>query len=348
MSQFQKIAVISALLWQSIATHATEINGAGSSAAKPLYTKWAEVYGQTAPTTLAYQPIGSSGGIKQIKAKKVDFGASDVALSLEELKKENLINFPSAISGVVPIINIPGVKAGELQLTGDILVEIFSRRITLWNDPAITALNPDLALPKTPIIVVVRQDGSGTTYNFTDYLSKISHKWKNTFGRNFTVLWPGDTQQVKGSSALAAMVKQTPGAIGYVDYNYVVQDRLIYPQLKNRDGKFVAPSAKTFDAALSNSTWKSQGAFEEMLTDRPGSQSWPITMGTFIILNRIAAQPENTIATLRFFTWAFIKGDHVVAGSDFVRLPDQVQGRIFKDLLQITDTDGKPLKWSPL
>jgi len=336
------------LLTMSLGAAAAELTGAGSSAAKPIYTKWAEVYSQSNGVKFNYQPIGSSGGIKQIKAKAVDFGASDVAMSAEELKKEQLINFPSAISGVVPVINVPGIKAGELMLSGEILADIFAGKISHWNDPAIAAINRGLALPKTAIVTVVRQDGSGTTYNFTDYLSKISPGWKEKFGRNFTIKWHEQAMQAKGSSGIVTAVKQTSGAIGYVDYNYVVQERLNYVQLKNRDGKFVAPTAAAFAAALNNSDWLKKAAFEEMLTDKAGANSWPITMGTFVIIPQTAAHPENTIAAMKFFCWGFIQGDHLVAGMDFVRLPDAVQARIFKEMTKVTDTKGKPLQWSPM
>jgi phosphate transport system substrate-binding protein len=330
----------------AFAANASDITGAGSSAAKPLYTLWSDFYAKTGSPKLSYQPIGSSGGIKQIKEKAVDFGASDVALSAEDMKTFKLVCFPSAISGVVPVIHLPGIKQGELQLTGEVLADIFSRKITKWNDPALAAINPGLALPKIAIVPVARQDGSGTTYNFTDYLSKISPGWKESYGKNFTIAWPSEVTQVKGSSGIVSAVKQNAGAIGYVDYNYVVQDKLIYAKVRNRDGKFVAPTADSFATALNNSSWKTNATFEEMLTDKPGLHSWPITMGTFVIVPKIAGNPERMIATLKFFTWAFLKGDIMVDNIDFVRLPDRVQARIYNELTKITDGNGQPLQWS--
>lgn len=332
----------------SVGAGATDITGAGSSAAKPIYAKWAEAYSKTSGVKLHYEPIGSSGGIKQIKARAVDFGASDVAMSAAELKKEKLINFPSAISGVVPVINVPGIKSGELMLSGEILADIFAGKITYWNDPAIAAVNRGLTLPKTAIVTVVRQDGSGTTYNFTDYLSKVSTGWKDAFGTNFTIKWHEHAMPAKGNAGVATAVQQTGGAIGYVDYNYVVQEHLNYVLLKNRDGKFVAPSATAFAAALNHSDWLKKAAFEEMLTDKAGASSWPITMGTFVIIPQATQQPESTIAAMKFFCWGFIQGDHLIAGMDFVRLPDAVQARIFKELTKVTDGKGKPLQWSPM
>jgi phosphate transport system substrate-binding protein len=328
------------------AAMAIDITGAGSSAAAPLYTKWAATYQKQSGTTLKYQMIGSSAGIKQIKARAVGFGASDVALRSEELQKEKLICFPSAISGVVPVVNIPSVKSGELQLTGELLADIFARKILYWNDARIAAINPGVRLPKMAIVAVVRQDGSGTTYNFTDYLSKVSASWKAGFGTNFTIAWPADTTQVKGSSAVSNAVKHTAGAIGYIDYNYVVQDQLVYTKLRNHEGRAVAPSALSFGSALSHSAWQTSPYFDEMLTDKAGPSSWPITMGTFVIVPQVANDPASMIATLKFFTWAFMKGDGIVNGMDFVHLPDQVQARIYTELTKITDRNGKPLQWS--
>ncbi|WP_019143108.1 phosphate ABC transporter substrate-binding protein PstS [Noviherbaspirillum massiliense] len=341
-----KTAWLSLCLLLPLFSQAADVGGAGSSAAHPLYTKWAELYRQKNGISVEYQPVGSSAGIRQIKAKAVDFGASDVALGREELAKENLLCFPTAISGVVPVINLPGVKAGELLLSGEVLADIYAGKITKWSDAAIAALNPGIALPKLSIVIVARQDGSGTTYNLSDYLSKVSAAWKSGFGTGFTVKWPAGALQVKGSSGMVAAVRQTTGAIGYVDYNYVVQDKLVYPKLRNSHGRYVEPSPTAFASALANSGWKSKAAFEEALTDKPGPSSWPITMGTFVIVPRKTSNPKATIATLRFFTWAFLKGDDTVNGIDFVRLPDAVQARIYGEFTRITDQDGKPLGWS--
>ena len=341
-----KVLLYSFCALLSSAAMAVDITGAGSSAAAPLYTKWAATYQQQTGTALKYQVVGSSAGIKQIKARAVGFGASDVALSREDLQKEKLICFPSAISGVVPVINLPGVKSGELQLTGKLLADIFARKILYWNDARIAEINPGVRLPKMAIVAVARQDGSGTTYNFTDYLSKVSASWKAGFGSNFTIAWPADVTQTKGSGGVSSAVKHTAGAIGYIDYNYVVQDQLPYAKLRNRDGRFVAPSALTFRSALSRSAWQTTARFEEMLTDKAGPSTWPITMGTFVIVPQVANDPASMIATLKFFTWAFMKGDGIVNGMDFVRLPDQVQARIYTELTKIADRNGKPLQWS--
>jgi phosphate transport system substrate-binding protein len=344
--KFPNLFLIVCALFIARSVLALDINGAGSTAAMPLYVKWAEHYSHLEDTRLNYQGVGSSAGIKQIKGMAVNFGASDVALPAEDLKKEKLICFPSAISGVVPIVHLKGLKNGQLKLTGDILAGIFMHKITKWNDASITALNPDLHMPNADIVTVVRQDGSGTTYNFTDYLSRVSAPWKAGFGRDFAIKWPASAIAVKGSGGVSAMVRQTPGAIGYVDYNYVVQDHLTYVQMRNRDGRFVAPSPETFASALKNSGWHTKATFEEMLTDKPGNTSWPITMGTFIIVPQVAKDPESMIATLKFFSWAFMSGDQIVSGIDFVHLPDLVQARIFREMMTITDVQGNPLRWS--
>ncbi len=343
-----KLAFISLLIASPVVAHAVIITGAGSSAAHPIYAKLAAAYGQTTDFQLTYQPIGSSGGLKQIKAKAVNFGASDVSPPAKELDQANLLAFPSAISGVVPVVNLPGFKPGDLNLTAALVAGIYARNITQWSDPAIAAVNPGKNLPKIAIVPLARQDGSGTTYNLTDYLSKTVPSWKAAFGTNFSIKWGGDVVQVKGSSGISEAVRKTPGAIGYIDYSYVPQDKLTYVKLQNREGRFVAPTAESFTAALNSSGWKSMAAFEEMLTDQPGAASWPITMGTFVIIPRMTQQPEATIRVLKFFSWTFLNGDKVVNSMDFVRLPDKVQARIFAELTKIKDGNGKPLQWSPL
>ncbi|MDE2430237.1 MAG: phosphate ABC transporter substrate-binding protein PstS [Burkholderiales bacterium] len=327
-------------------SQAIEIHGAGSSAAAPLYKIWADAYAKNSKDSVDYQATGSSAGIKKIKENGVDFGASDAALSLSDLKKAKLIQFPSAISGVVPVINLPGVRTGTLHLTGDILAGIFSAKITQWNDAAIVAANPGVHVPVHAIEVIVRQDGSGTTYNFTDYLSKVNPAWQMANGRNFTINWNPRLTQVKGSGGVSAAVRKTAYSISYIDYNYVVQDKLDFALVQNRDGRFPLPGPESFSIALSGSSWKTQANFEEMLTDKPGVKAWPITMGTFILLPQAAVNVEKTSATLKFFTWAFMNGDKFVNSVDFVRLPDALQARVFKEMTTVTDQNGKPLHWS--
>lgn len=336
-----------ALLFLPFVAFAQTIHGSGSSAAHPLYMRIADAYSRVDKTTaLQYDPAGSSAGIRQITARSVDFGASDVALKREDAERNKLMCFPSAISGVVPVVNLPGVKAGDLQLTGAVLADIFARRITTWNDARVVALNPRVNLPHGAITTVVRSDGSGTTYNFTDYLSRVSTPWKEAYGNNFTIAWAAGSTAVKGSGGVVDTVKKTSGAIAYVDYNYVLQEHLAYARMRNADGKFVAPSPEAFSAALDNSGWKQAGGFEEMLTNKPGAASWPITMGTFVIVPRSTAHPAATVATLKLFTWGFLFGDAIVGEGKFVHLPERVQARVFAEFMRLTDTGGKPLDWS--
>jgi phosphate transport system substrate-binding protein len=336
------------LLVSSLTAHAETISGAGSSAAQPLYHMWATAYTQKTGTNVDYDAIGSSGGIKKIKERVIDFGASDVALSNEELLKNQMIQFPSAISGIVPVVNLPGIRSGELKLDGAILAGIFSHQITKWNDPAITALNPNLGLPKVAILVFARIDGSGSTFNFSDYLSRVSPVWKNTYGTNFLIKWPAEIQQIKGSSGIAAAVRQSAYSISYVDYNYVVQEKLTYVQLRNAEGNFVTPTPANFESALNHSAWKTQGNFNDMLTAKPGASSWPVTMGTFIIMPRVTTNNDKTIAALKFFSWGFMQGDRYVNNLDFVHLPDMIQAKIFSQMMTITDSHGNHLNWSPM
>lgn len=338
--------IISLILFAATVPLAQAVDGAGSSAAAPLYKKWAEVYAGIGGGTVNYEASGSSAGLKRVKAGQVDFGASDVALSQRDLNQSNLIQFPSAISGVVPVYNLPGLKSGELKLTGELLANIFAGTITEWNDPAIAAVNPGVRLPGKAIVGVVRQDGSGTTYHFTDYLCKVSQAWDATFRHDFTIRWHERLVQVKGSGQVAALVKKTPYALGYVDYNYVIQHKLDAARLQNRAGKFVTASASAFSAALASSAWKKSGNFEETLTDQAMPTAWPITMGSFVLLPRVARHTENSIEVLKFFGWAFLHGDRLVDHVDLVRLPDAIQARAFKEMMRAADKNGDSLRWA--
>lgn len=344
MKQLITLLLASATLL-GLPAQAQEAHGTGSSAAAPLYQIWANAYAKAKGGKIEYQATGSSTGIKKIKEAQTDFGASDVALPAADLKKHALLQFPSAISGVAIVYNVPGIRHGELQLTGELAALIFSGKITTWNDPKLQAVNPGLKLPAKSIEVQVRQDGSGTTYNFSDYLSKVSPAWKTEMGRDFILRWPSGFNASKGSAAVAAALKKNSYSISYIDYNYVTQEKLDAAQLQNRDGKFVSPGGESFSAALNNSNWKTQGNFDETLTDKPGPKSWPITMGTFVIIPQVTATPAQTRTVLQFFTWAFMNGDRLVSTADFVRLPDALQARIFRDLYSVTSKDGKPLNF---
>lgn len=325
------------------AAHAQEINGAGSSAAAPLYLKWQEAYAKKTNIKIAYQSVGSSAGIRKITENSADFGASDAPLSAADLKKHNLMDFPTAISGVVPFVNLPGIKTGALHLTADLLVGIYSGKIVKWNDPAIAQENPKLALPNQSIVPIARADGSGTTFTLTDYFSRVNPEWKQKFGTSFTINWPAGIIAVKGSEDLVATLKKTAGAIGYAEYAYVIENNLNYAWLKNRDGKYVQPNAASFQSALANSGWEKTGNFEEMLTDKAGPGSWPITGGTYVIVPNVTAHPERTTAVTAFFTWAFMEGDAIANSLDYIRLPDRVQARVVHEIGSIMNTKGLTL-----
>ncbi|HEY0061432.1 MAG TPA: phosphate ABC transporter substrate-binding protein PstS [Telluria sp.] len=346
MKLVRSAAIVTLLACAVLPARAAEIKGAGSSAAQPLYTALSGIYAKKQPMTLVYEPSGSTDGFRKMRGNTVDFGATDVALTAEQRKSAKMLCFPTAISGVVPVVNIPGVEKGKLKLTGEVLADLFARKVVKWNDPKLKALNPGLALPDLAVTVIVREDGSGSTFNFTDYLSKASPEWSGSFGRNFRVVWASGVTKIKGSAGVVAELKKTSGAIAYVDYQYAVQSALVSTALKNREGKFVTAGRSSFSSALNNSAWISSGTYEEMLTDRPGNASWPITTSTFVLIPQVSENPEKTIAAIKFFTWGFIHGDGAVGKAEFVRLPDVVQGRIFGELTTVTDTAGVPLKWS--
>lgn len=342
------VCLIAALPGLSAPLHAEPhaIRGAGSSAAKLVYQAWSEAFANGGGSAIDYAPVGSSKGLKAIQSREVDFGASDLAPSPEALARDGLVVIPTVVSGIAPIINLPEFKL-PLRLDGPTLADIFMGRVTHWNDPAIRRLNPEGSLPAAPIRVVTRSDGSGTTYNFTDYLAKVSPDWRSRFGANTLIAWPGNVLPAKGSGGVVSAVTATPGAIGYVDFTYVLNGGLRTVALKNRAGQFVAPAIDSFRAALNASAWHSQGDFSQTLTDQPGSTSWPITMGTFVLLPKVMDETAG-VATLRFFTWAFMHGDELANHANFVRLPDAVQAKAYRALAAITSHNGTPLAYASL
>jgi len=319
---------------------AQSFSGAGSSAAAPIYKSWAREYQKSSGVTLVYEPVGSSAGVKKIAAHESDFGASDVAPPEADLAKLGLTVFPIAITGITPVVNLRKVGDGHLRLTGDVLARIFLGQIVQWNAPEIAELNPGLTLPSLPIKVVVRADGSGTTYNFADYLAKVSPQWKTQYGVKSSFTWPQAFVGAKGSDGVVKAVKETPGAIGYVDFGYVKENKLSAVQLKNAKGEFLSPTVGTFRAALRASDWSTKGQFVGTLTAIDGMNCWPITMGTFALLPSVADKPEATLKALKFFVWAFLNGDALVQENNFVRLPDRVQALAFKAISGIKDKNG--------
>ena len=323
---------------------AQHIVGAGSSAAAPIYRNWASAYERATGVVVAYEAVGSSRGIQEIRRDAVSFGASDVALSAQESEELGLLTFPVAITGIAPVYNLPQVGDGQLRLTGDVLSRIFLGEITRWNAPEIAALNPDVPLPDAAIRVIVRADGSGTTYNFSDYLGKVSPAWKAVHAPRTHLNWPQHFIGVQRSSGVAQAVRQTPYAIAYVDHGYVREHGLKAAMLQNAQGEFVYPSVEAFRLALMHSSWASSGTYTETLTQMPGKGAWPITMGTFILLPKVARDPQRTQAAMRFFTWAFLNGDMLVQQSHFVRLPNRVQAAAFKTMTLVRDNAGRPME----
>jgi phosphate transport system substrate-binding protein len=322
---------------------AIDISGAGATFPYPIYAKWADAYKKETNNGLNYQSIGSGGGIKQITAKTVTFGASDMPLKAEQLEKDALVQFPTVLGGVVPVINVEGLKAGEVVLDGTTLADIFMGKIKTWNDPAIAKLNASVKLPSQPIVVVHRSDGSGTTFLFTDYLSKVSAEWKSKVGANTAVEWPVGIG-AKGNEGVANNVGQTKGSIGYVEYAYAKQNKLHNTKQINKDGKTVAPTAQSFMAAAANANWEGTPGFGVVLTNEPGAESWPLAGATFILMHKV---PQDAVAAreaLKFFDWAYAKGDKMAEDLDYVPMPDKVVGAIKKAwTAQMKDKDGKPL-----
>jgi phosphate transport system substrate-binding protein len=316
-------AALSLAAW-ALGASAQNITGAGASFPAPLYAKWADAYNKATGVKVNYQSIGSGGGIKQIKAKTVDFGATDAPLTDEELAKEGLIQFPTVIGGVVPVVNIPGIKPGQLKLTGEVLGNIYLGKITKWNDASIAVLNAGVPLPDAVISVVHRADGSGTSFIFTHYLSKVNAEWKAKVGEGTAVNWPNGTGG-KGNEGVAAFVQRLPHSIGYVEYAYSKQGKMATVQLKNRDGAFVEPSEDAFKAAAAGADW--QRSFYQVLTDQVGKASWPISGATFILMHKQQAKPENAAATLKFFEWAYTQGDKAADDLDYVALPVAVKDK---------------------
>lgn len=337
------VAVLYLFLAYLSSGFAAPISGAGSSAAFPVYQGWATEYARATGEQVNYEAIGSSAGVQKIRARQTDFGASDVAPTPEELTRDHLLAIPTVITGVAPFYNLPKIKGGEITLNGDVLAKIFMGEIVRWDAQEIRALNSHLILPSLPIVAVVRSDGSGTTYNFADYLAKMSPAWQAHMGVANNLKWPKTFVPAKGSQGVVDKVVSIVGAIGYVDYNYVVDHHLSYAQMKNAAGIVVAPNPVSFRAALRVSAWQSKGDFSQTLTNQPGKQSWPITMGTFILLPKTADNTEQTLRVIRFFTWAFMRGDDLANRLNFVRLPDIVQAKAFRTLVAVTDKNGTPI-----
>lgn len=326
----------------SASVFAADITGAGATFPYPLYAKWAEQYKASTGTGMNYQSIGSGGGIKQIQAKTVDFGASDAPLSAAQLEKDGLLQFPTVMGGVVPVVNLEQVKGGELKLSPAVLADIFLGKIKKWNEPALASLNPGIKLPDLSITVVHRADGSGTTWIFTNYLSKISKEWNEKVGNNASVQWPIGVGG-KGNEGVAQYVQRIKGAIGYVEYAYAKQNKMDYTQLQNKAGNFVQPDDVTFKAAAAGADWKGTPGFAVVLTDQAAKDAWPITGATFILMYKKQDKPAQALEVLKFFAWAYKEGDKTALGMDYIPMPAEVKTVINTAWKQITDGGNVPV-----
>ena len=318
------------------------ITGAGASFPAPLYAKWAAEYANATGVKVNYQSVGSGAGMKQIEAKTVDFGASDEPLTDADLKAKGLVQFPTVVGGVVPVLNVKGVAPGALVLDGKTLGDIYLGKITKWNDPALKALNPSLALPDAAIAVVRRADGSGTSFNFTNYLSKVNPEWKAKVGEGKAVNWPTGTGG-KGNEGVAAFVSRLPNSIGYVEYAYVKQNNMTYTKLKNAAGNVVAPDDVSFKAAAGSADWKS--SFYQILTNQAADQAWPITAATFIMMHSAQDKPEAASGVLKFFDWAYSNGDAMSNDLTYVPMPDDVKAIVRESWANIKDASGNPIAY---
>lgn len=307
----------------SIAAHAADITGAGATFPFPVYSKWADAYKKETGTGLNYQSIGSGAGIKQIRSKTVTFGATDAPLKIEDLKKDGLVQWPMVMGAIVLVVNIDGIKSNEMVLDGKTVADIYMGKIKAWDDPAIRKLNPSVKLPSAAIAVVRRSDGSGTTFNFTDYLTKVSADWKGKIGTGTAVEWPVGVG-ARGNEGVSGNVKQTKNSIGYVEYAYAKQANLPYASMINAAGKRVAPTIASFQAAAANADWANTPGYRVILTNQPGDASWPITAATFILMYAQPANKVDSAAALKFFTWAFEKGDKMAEELDYIPMPDSV------------------------
>jgi len=318
-----KTIVAAGLVAASTSAFAADITGAGATFPFPIYSKWADTYKKETGNGLNYQSIGSGGGIKQIQAKTVTFGASDMPLKVEQLEKDGLIQWPMVMGAIVPVVNLEGVKPGDVVFDGATLADIYLGKITKWDDPAIKKLNPNVKLPSDAITVVRRSDGSGTTFNFTDYLSKVSPDWKSKVGSGTAVEWPVGVG-AKGNEGVSGNVGQTKNSIGYVEYAYAKQNKLTYTALVNKAGKSVQPTVAAFQAAASNADWAKAPGYYVILTDQPGEQSWPITASTFILMHKEPTDRAASAEAIKFFKWAFAKGGSAAEELDYIPMPEPV------------------------
>ena len=335
-----RTVLATALTLSTAASFAQDATGAGATFPAPIYAKWADAYNKVSGAKINYQSVGSGAGIKQIKSKTVDFGATDMPLNDDELAKDGMLQFPTVIGGVVPVVNIKGIGPGQIKLTGAVLGDIYLGKITKWNDAALTALNPGVPLPDAAITVVRRADGSGTTFIFTNYLSKVNEEWKAKVGEGTAVNWPTGAGG-KGNEGVSAFVMRLPNSIGYVEYAYAKQNKMAHVMLRNKAGTYVNPDDDNFKAAAASAEWAK--SFYQVLTEQPGKDAWPLTGATFILMHKVQDKPASAAATLKFFDWAYNSGDKMAAELEYVPLPDSVKALVRKEWTGIKDGSGKAL-----
>ncbi|MEK8034873.1 phosphate ABC transporter substrate-binding protein PstS [Ideonella sp. DXS29W] len=341
---FAVVVACASALCGSASAQTKELAGAGSSAAAPVYKVWAAEYAKVrGGESLTYAAVGSSAGMAKVRSREVDFGGSDIVGSAQELERDGLVMIPTVVTGIVPVVNLPQVSNATLKLSGEVLAAIFLGSVTRWDADAIKALNPGMPLPALPIRRVVREDGSGTTFHFTDYLSRVSPDWKTQHGVANKVQWKGEVLAAKGSADVAKTIRSTVGSIGYIDYNYVLDDGLVGVALRNADGQFVTAGPEGFREAVSRSDWYAKGDFLSSISNSAGARSWPITMGTFVAVPRVAKQTDRAERALRFITWSYLNGDALAREARFVPLPTRVQANAYREISKITGAAGEPL-----
>ena len=338
---FRSAVVVAALAAAASLGHAQDVTGAGATFPAPIYAKWADAYNKATGVRINYQSVGSGAGIRQIKAKTVDFGATDMPLKDDELAKDGMVQFPTVIGGVVPVINVKGITPGQLKLTGQVLGDIYLGKVAKWNDVAIAALNPGVALPDAPIAVVRRADGSGTTFIFTNYLSKVNAEWKDKAGEGTAVNWPTGAGG-KGNEGVSAFVQRLPNSIGYVEYSYAKQNKMSHVMMRNQAGNFVGPDEDNFKAAAAGADWSK--SFYQILTEQAGKDAWPITGATYVLMYKSQDKPASAASALKFFDWAYASGDKMASDLEYVALPDSLKALIRKQWANdIKDASGKAI-----
>ena len=340
MNLFRRATLAAAATLFVSSAFAQDVTGAGATFPAPLYAKWADAYNKATGARINYQSVGSGAGLRQIRGKTVDFGASDMPLTDADLAKDGLVQFPTVIGGVVPVLNVKGIAPGQVKMTGQLLGDIYLGKITKWNDPALTALNPGVPLPDSAIAVVRRADGSGTTFIFSNYLSKVNAEWKTKVGEGTAVNWPTGAGG-KGNEGVAAFVQRLPNSLGYVEYSYAKSNKMSHVMMRNQAGNFVAPDDTAFKAAAAGADWAK--SFYQILTDQPGKDTWPITGATFIMMHKAQDKPVQATNSLKFFDWAFANGDKMASDLEYVPLPESVKALSRKAWGDIKDAAGKPV-----